>query len=340
MNNQSNLSKIHLTWAACLFCCFTWGQSPADFAVYYPPAKTGRPQRSVVIDLRGLKLRSGPSFRDKVVATIPFAETVRSVVPSRSDSTPNNRLEMAWSPDSIPGFWQEIRWRGKSGYAFNAFLAPGILEMKEDYYLLMEDRGNCWFDAYPSVDYNFYAVFAHTDSLHRMLRRVKPVFYSHRGGQADGVAVRSGAQEPAQFLIVSKTPLAEGPFRWQKVDKPLFERRRDSLSGPISIHSSELPLSDLVLEGSRVASPDGPMLEVLLRDKKTARTQALFRTSEYAALPRLLWFGDLDGDALTDFMLSYGGKDRSTVYALFLSRGATEGLLVRPAVTYTVLSCP
>lgn len=338
--NKTFSIKNGLVLIAFLFCgCgIAWGQSRAEYAVFYPPAKNGRPQRSVVIDLRGLQLRTGPSFQDSLVVTIPFAETVRSV-PQRPDSTPDAGSKMTWSADSIPGFWEKIRWRGTSGYAFNAFLAPGILEMKEDFYLLMEDRGDCWFDAYPSVDYNFYAVFAHTDSLHRMLRRVKPVFYSHRGGRSAGVAVRSGARQPAQFLIVSKSPLAEGPFRWQKVDRPLFRRKQDRASGQFAIHAAEVPLSELVLEGSRVATPEGAMLEVLLRDKKTARTQTLLQVSEQADLPRLLWFGDLDGDALTDFMLSYGGKDGSTVYALFLSRGAAEGLLVRPAVSYTVRRC-
>lgn len=341
MKNQMHILKTCWVLAGCLVWFCSRGQDPGIYSVFYEEEGMDHPRKSVVIALSGLKLRVLPDFDAKVIAIIPFGETVQRKHP---EQIRHYATDLLFTPDSIVGKWEEIEWKGTKGFAFNAFLAQGILKMTDDFYLMVEDWGFCWLDTYASPDYHYYGIYFNADTSKCMMKTVKPTFYA-RNDDLEGAAVKGDNKQTAAFLLAAKSPLTEGPVHIHSIKRDIFRKFdvKDDPKNKIRFvpNTILLPESDWVVEGRIIQDAEmasGRVGEVWLRDKKSGRSQQLFGREMEIEWAQLIWCGDLDHDGLMDFMIRWSAWKLGGI-SLFLSRGAEKGFLVRPPVTYSGGDC-
>lgn len=86
------------------------------------------PQNHQVIAFSGLKLRAEPNTSGKVLKIIPFGQSVEML------ETEIKRQSIEW----LSGHWVKVRFEGKTGYVFDAFLTELPIP-KNDYELSRND---------------------------------------------------------------------------------------------------------------------------------------------------------------------------------------------------------
>ncbi|MBP6812760.1 MAG: hypothetical protein KA138_14630 [Saprospiraceae bacterium] len=289
------------------------------------------PDCGVVIALSGLKLRITPSFNAKTLAVIPFGETIERTEKGY-DLKPKEDYLYLLTPDSVRGYWQEITWRGKKGFAFSAFIGDAIYKMKDEGYLLFENEGWCWNDCYASPAYHYYGVFTNRDSSRWELQKIKPSFV-HIDDGLHGTMIKSNAKQPSAFILVSKKPLAEGLLLTAKKKATIFSRtfqptEKEGLN-TVAIPISQFSIAAKTLEDRRV--------NLVLTEKSTGRKQVI-GSDFYCDVIELVWSGDLDQDGIMDFMLSYA-TENAFGCQLFLSSAAHGKQLVKPLKIYWYGDC-
>lgn len=295
-----------------------------------------RPVCGVVIALSGLKLRDKPAFDAKTLAVIPFGEIVERTEKGY-DLSPANWQELLMTPDSIRGYFQEISWRGKKGFAFSTFIGDAIYRMNESVYLLFENGGWCWNDCYASPAYHYYGLFTNRDSSRWDLQKIKPTF-CFDGYEMSGTSIRADSKKRPAFIIAAKKPIAEGLVMTEKKTATIFERRYFHDSTAVSSQKVNVPLSQFSLSVTTSTSPEyGNRQSIHLTEKSSGRKQVL-QSDFYLEKVELIWTGDLDKDGIIDFMLSYS-DGHSYGCQLFLSGFATGKQLVKPMKIYWFSDC-
>lgn len=292
----------------------------------------------IVLALSGLRLREMPSFDSKTIVTIPFAAKVERKDIHPKDGEYDNPL---YSPDSIPGWWEKIIWKGKTGYAFNAFLGEGIKKMDRDFYLLFEDAAACWSDAYASLEYHYYGLFLSKDGTKSEIKRIKPSFISFYGEDGGGGTIISADEKSESvFLFATKAPFAEdGPVKMHK----MFPRwpQKDQTDNIIfryetKYNSIHIPNSNFELSAFR-RTADASELSIYLKDRATGKTQLLIEEFGLESA-QLSWCGDLDRDGVQDFLIT-GSGSHSGYSFLYLSRNAGKGKITKRAGMYIWGDC-
>lgn len=295
----------------------------------------------VVIALSGVKLRAEPSFTGKTIATIPFAQKVTLLEPVHEYEA----INWEYTSDSIQGYWMAIEWKGKKGYAFSAFIGTEINRMTEDFYLLLEDAGACWSDAYASLQYNYYGLFLSPDGSRSELKKIKPSFVAYHD-EMGGTAIHAVEKETSIFLFATKEPFAEdGPVQmhWMLDGDPdggggaILAAYAQDVQSKLDIpHSNwQLIFEPNQLIKTRDDSINLPAYILYLKDTKSGKKQALMQdvpSLTFTSTIFLRWCGDLDRDGVQDFMLWTEGGDYAQV--LFLSRNPGKGKLMRFAGAY------
>ena len=141
----------------------------------------------------GLRLRSGPSSRAKVLAVAPYGALVDVVFPANTKYLPSEeykRWSMQWpvdtagiafsrnhyygsdsrntEPEPHAGYWWEVRYAGQKGYMFSGFLWPAVnedsaaglqVEIGEAYRLRQEGGSGCTYNGIVwDTGYHWYAL--------------------------------------------------------------------------------------------------------------------------------------------------------------------------------------
>jgi hypothetical protein len=289
------------------------------------------PVCGVVIAFNGLKLRTAPTFNAKTLAVIPFGETVERTEKGY-DLKPKEDYQYLLTPDSVKGYWQEIIWRGKKGFAFSAFIGDAIYKMKDEGYLLFEHEGLCGNDCYASPAYYYYGVFTNRDSSRWELKKINPSFV-HDDDAFQGTWIKANTKKPSAFILVSKKPLAEGLLLTAKKQATIFNRTFQS-KGKEGLIPVAIPISQFSIA---VKTVEDDLVNLLLTENSTGRKQVI-TSYFYSDLIELVWSGDLDQDGIMDFMLSYSTKN-AFGYQLFLSSAAHGNQLLGPLKTYWYEFC-
>lgn len=279
----------------------------------------------VVTAFSGLKLREAPSFKAKTIAVIPFKEVVTYIHREGSENQ-----EWLFDSDSIRGSFVEIKWRGKTGYAFNAYIADGILKTTEPGYLLFEG-GWCWRDCYANPDYHYYGMFTNHDSTVWRLQKIKPVFV-HIDDEFEGCGMRALGSKKPSFMLAMKDTLATGKVKVDHKKKYVYKSVQipyPAVRGPVRIPGSQLSLI--------VSQVDDNGVTIVLQDKSSGRKQQL-KKFEWVNSISLKWSGDLDQDGKPDFMLEFNNEHDGGCQ-LFISSLAKPGELVYPITAYIFGDC-
>lgn len=333
-----------------------YSQIPAEYSSFVPDDQyenpdSGAPQYGIVLAQPALRLRNKPAFDGTAIASIPFGSKVRRLSPRpylndwNAEFSNENRFS---TPDGVWGWWEEVEWEGKKGYAFNAYIGQGILKMTQPWYLIVGEGGYCRNDTYYDPSYNFYALSANPDGSSDKLQKFTPSYYaSHSGNGQIGSSVRTGLKRAPLLILATKETLPERVVEWQDVGRTIFSGFYDDEKQQLatdSLQTLTIPGTTWEIVPTAKPGPDGKSWQVSLslRDKKsTGKEQSLLSypgpdavPSEYPDVPFVFLraAGDLDGDRKNDFMVNVGGIGDEWTY-LFLTRPATAGKMVFPIVT-------
>jgi hypothetical protein len=291
---------------------------------------------AVVIAKSGLKIRTKPSFDGKTLAVASFGGKITRLAPNY------NFTDFIYTPDSIRGNWERVRYGKIEGYAFNSFFGEGIMKIKEKYRLLMEDEAYCWNDCYGSIKehYNYYALLKNKDGKSVELKKFTPTFACSQGDMG-GISINCPDKRPSHFILVTKDEISEGKIH--SIDKQAIIKGRED-ENPNEINQKvKIPETNWVLEvkeEKRMNEDSEYTQNVLyLRDTKSGIKQRLSSKDEFCNYAKLIWCGDLDRDGIMDFMIQTSDGEESNGTSLFLSRDAPQGKLVKPAGTYSYGDC-
>jgi hypothetical protein len=285
----------------------------------------------VVLALSGINLREKPSFSSKALAIIPFGERVALTGKADPPQHVDEYRRLPMTPDSIYGYWQEVVWKNRKGYAFGAFLTDGIYRMTQPVYLLFENAAFCWEDTFASPDYHYYGMYHNRDSSDWTLKKIKPTFYQPEEG---GARLRAETKERPGFVIALKTPIAEGKLLTQKMNTLLNPANKIAPKLPpvkLPFSNRQFRFVDNKPETSKNHTCELQLVEIGSGKKQTI-------VSNVSDQITVVWAGDLDRDGVTDFMLQCE-DGHSISYQLFLSRFAKGKNLVWPAGIYRFGDC-
>jgi hypothetical protein len=291
---------------------------------------------ATVMAMSGLKIRAKPSFEGKPLVVAPFGSKITQLSPGFQFE------EKIFTPDSVAGNWERIRFGKVEGYAFNAFFGEGIMKIKEKYKLLMEDAGYCWNDCYGSTTehFNYYALLYNDNQKRSELKKFTPTFVTSQGDMG-GTAINCSDKRASIFILVTKDEMAQGivhDIYQQQIIKGFEEDTRKEIHQKVAI-----PETNWVLEvkTEKLKNEDGEYEQgkLFLRDTKTGVKQQLTLKDANCAEAKLIWCGDVDRDGIMDFLIqTYDGGESGGTF-LFLSRDAPKGKLVKPAGAYYYEDC-
>lgn len=286
----------------------------------------------VIIAFSGLKLRAKPSFDAKTLAVIPFGSQVTRTEHG-FDLRPAYDAEWPMTPDSIRGYWQEITWNGKTGYAFSAYIGKAIYRMDREAYLLFPLEENCWNDCFASTSYHYYGVFTNRDSSNWSLKEIKPSFINN-DVFFEGTVVRSATTHPPAFIVVTQKTLKEGSIPSAKKETTIYDRNASITAKK----KQPMPYSRFYFSIAKSKAADGIETDALiLEDPTTGKKQTLVNNL-FVSKVQIAWTGDIDNDGVMDFMLWYS-SDESSGYQLFISGLAQPKQLMYPVRIYWFGDC-
>ena len=290
----------------------------------------GHAQRVVVISTTGLHLRSAPSARAKVIATLPFGQEVELLDTQELVRDTIGTLKLSGSDGpyqkQLTGKWVKVAHQGRRGYVFDAYLAIGasgqgehccFAKLDEAYSLLMPGH-NCTVNLSYDPSMLWYGLYS--DGATNTLRRVTPSYYHDESSELATVGLTANDDEHLNFIIGSRLALPTGELAGiaqqlilpDELDQTLTDR--DTLRHRID-------------NGSLMLHRDG-------------RSQLLNPTLEpgvYKHAYTMLWQGDINGDGLADYIILFGEKTAEAV--LYMSDEQNERYLVTPVSSYAMGYC-
>jgi hypothetical protein len=335
-NTLRKIYKALLLTALIALSTTTFAQSDSDeySAISYDPTN------AFVLALSGLRLREFPGTASKILTTIPFASKVTLM---RDPTLARNEDDgYLFDADSIRGNWVSVKYQDKTGYVFDAYLGNQIYKMNKASYLIMPDAAGCWSDAYASKVYHYYGVYLDKSKQQASLKTIKPVFHSDHD-EFEAISMHAPGKERPYFMLATREPLAEdGPINRhhffskidfdERIDDPNQVLKNDSILHSVRIPDSNWELS-CVKQKEQDSNPPYYGKVVQLKDRNTGQKQIILDKSYFLTTARMVWCGDLDRDGIQDFLLMAGGEE-SGFCALFLSRNAGKGKLMRLAGMY------
>ncbi len=337
MPRPLQIYKALLLSALIAFSTATFAQS--DSEEY--SAISDDPTSAFVLAFSGLRLREFPGTASKVLTTIPFASKVTLMRdPTLSRSEDDGYL---FDADSIRGNWVSVKYQGKTGYVFDAYLGNGIRKMNKASYLIMEDAAWCWSDAYASKAYHYYGVFLDKSKQHASLKTIKPVFHSDHD-EHESISMHASGKERPYFMLATREPLAEDGLinrfhfcskleDYRPKDASFQVLRNDSILHAVRIQESNWELS-CVKQKVQDSNPSYYEKVIQLKDRNTGQKQIIVDKNYVMSEAYMAWCADLDRDGVQDFMLSLSDEESGSCLVLFLSRNAGKGKLMRLAGIY------
>jgi len=304
-----------------------------------------------VLSKTGLKLRSGPSQKADVKLSVAYWSLV-------------DLCESDFVHDTIDGTigsWWRVRYKGTDGYMFGGYLLEvDTAHSRYKDVRIMQERSSC-----SQVNYdpalNWYGVYR-MDGFDTIMRVEIDVT---RGNIAiiektgeDGLSVRTNHSDSlwSLFLIGSKTPLVESSVRngrhegkWmfpgQSQDVFVLGGRRNPMYSKPIPRDQRPPRISLIALGAVTDVDYCPQMEdyrlILKSDQVNPIRQNITELIKFKGecnMPRLYWFGDLDGDKKPD-MVFVGGVTSMAEYTLLLSSLANENEYVHVVDSWTSCNC-
>lgn len=303
---------------------------------------------NTVIAKSGLNLRTMPQETGEVLQLIPFGAQVEILGEAHYGYEPaiashtyfyldrnakTGELEKLYYDVPLDGFWLKVRYEGQEGYAFSAYLHESMKDEPEDGVSLLFEGANINF--YYNPEWYWYALYA--DGKKQLLKEVKLDFFSlisDATGDAELHVKTNVIDKKAIMIVGSNTPM------------PYEEINGMVLSGTKNIYNyMEQTIDRSILQQANLKlnanmNEDGEHIFNALSVKGGAGAQQIvstFDTCNFCA-PLLIWYGDIDGDGKTDYLISevthYGGPIK-----LYLSSLADKNKLLKEVATWFPPAC-
>lgn len=319
-----------------LICSFSmlYAQDENPYHISCDPEKDGE-NCAVVLAVSGLKIRAKPSFEGKSLTVVPQGGKItRLATDVRFDN-------VVFTPDSISGNWERVRYGKIEGYAFNAFFGEGIRKIKDKYTLLIENAASCWNDCYASTKehYNYYALLQNAKKNDYVLQKFLPTFACSQG--ENGISIICPDKRPSKCILVTQEEIAQGAV--QCVDKQEVIKGQEENSSQEVNRKVKIPETNWVLEvKTEKVNNNGYEYEkgtLVLRDTKSGIKQSLSAKDQNCSGAILIWCGDIDRDGIMDFLIETSEGDEGGGTTLYLSRDVPKGKLVKFGGSYSYEDC-
>ncbi len=318
---MKNLRFVLFAMVLALFIPFAQAQyNPKNFDV----------NQNTVVAVSGLKMRSRPSLKGKVISKIPFGETIDIIdTKHHGHDTLASNYKVYFSNDEfyepiLSGFWVKTRYEGEEGYVFNAFLyydydksAPTFNKKTA----LLFEGSSCYDNLHYRPDWHWYGIFEKEGIQY--LEKVKLDLLVEESEFEGLLTITTDKEQASLFIIGSPRPLKE---------RRLFFS--EYLGTGTTIYRggemTEQVLKDAALEIRDQEGEDYPLIVAI---GSQGEQQILNPEEPYLNYStKIQWFGDLDGDGKMDYLIEFGDKTSRNV--LFLSTKAGAGQLVAPVGAY------
>ncbi|MCC7246620.1 MAG: SH3 domain-containing protein [Saprospiraceae bacterium] len=294
-----------------------------------------------VIANGGLNLREKPSKNAKILANIPFGDSVQyvsnkswkidSVVIPSLDYTPHKR--------KIMGHWVKVKYHGQTGYALDIFLShigKGKFhdEFKDsDEFRLLFNYCNCVYGNVHNPDlWTWYGYFKENDST-LIARKIDVSYYIDWDDMTCAQITHASEEKNLQFIIGTKTATLKKKvkIRASRVDVGYYGKT------PLSEVQKELNRFSIRMDIEKIKDKDYPTEYRKLYLVHEFR-QALLNPLHYGTPQDISFIGDLDGDGLDDYIISYS-REKGGPTILYLSSRATPATLIKPVAVYESAYC-
>ncbi len=297
---------MRIVIAITLFLCFMTGLVTAQ-----------SPEKNITLAINGLNLRAAPDRGAAVLTSIPFKSTVEFI---SCDETPVTLPDMYRTVEennfvdkSLEGYWVKVRYQQHTGYVFSAFLASAYyLDMINTYAyptILGAVTHGQWVDyARGSLDARNEIYGAYDDNGYLAFEKIGMLIFTDLEGY-----ITSVLNLKRKYLLAFTTghPLPAGLPRRKILGEAFSFAPGDVMDAR---HKTTLSTAGLTFLEENIisASPTKDPVYQLNRDCPTTGMQS--------NLLRLIWYGDLDGDARNDYFYYLDNtSDMTTQACLWLS---------------------
>lgn len=285
--------------------------------------------QNTVVAVNGLKMRTKPSLKGKVISKIPYGEKVDIVDPMLTGlDTLDSNYKVYYTEEDyyeplLSGYWVKARYDGEEGFVFSGFLFYQF-EQERKYnkkVALLMEGGNCFDNLHYRPDWYWYGIYEE-DGVHR-LEKIAIDLLVEESELGPMMVVTTNKMKPSLFIIGTPQPLGE---------KRLFFS--EYLGGGQSIYrGGEVEDNVLLKAALTVEDEEEDYHAKLIAIGRNGEQQVLNPEEPYYAYPiTVQWYGDIDGDGKMDYLINFGEKNSKSI--LFLSSKAAPGQLVAPVGAY------
>lgn len=299
-----------------------------------------------VLSTTGLNLRSQPYLGAEVLVSIPFNEKVEILNLTKYGRDTLGYRELWRFYDSttykipIAGSWRKVKYKEHIGYMFNAFLIKSYKDIgvyyKEEQlgnlnidYSLLYAQTNCLGNFNYNPDWYWYGFYEQGNR--HIIKLVEVSFFIDDTAEFFYEVTSTNDNIHLRFILGTKQKLnfTKTNNRVVEADKRIYVSDFGVAFRHNFLKKYDLYINSVAKEQKEYYNS----IELILR--KNGKIQTLSSNDFYfsANIPMSLnWVGDIDGDGVDDYIVSYGDKSGGAI--LYLSSEAEEDQIVKPVALY------
>lgn len=293
--------------------------------------------RNTVIAVSGLSLRSAPSLDADRLSIIPYRKQVRileqksyglDTVTTYHGTYRHNGQQWSYP---VKGHWRKVAYGDEQGYVMDAYLYHGHILKHQSQNLrgIMYPQQDC--DYLHLSDYQYFGLYQKENQQEFEWRKVQAVsFYEPEGFDGTFIPHMHTLFQPLKnlkFVIRDTTDWTGRKVRGNfYYDDSLAFFKVDQATQTLIPQVKQFEPFGIQLAPD-ISFNNWP--EVPLNIQKDSITQRLnIDQHKYLKPWSMRWYGDLDGDGKTDYIIRYGDHFANDI--LYLSTHAESGKLVQP----------
>lgn len=297
-----------------------------SFFLFSQPAI--RQDFTLVIAQSGLNIRAQPSLGAKVLIKAPYLSELvylsresfgRDTIGELKSFIRHHNPQGVLVETDVPlaGDWVKVKYQGKTGYTFNAYLGPNQDRPKSSDYFVISPGENCGDAFFDLTKYHCYGIYESGDQTE--IREIKASYVVQETGIGYLAPLLTTAENQGLKLVIGSKrvlPTRSSDFMINKITTAWAEATNPVLEDACGIFLVEEVMETL---------PNG--------EKQTKGFSGSFRRGEreqtiiegaFIYSISVIGCGDIDGDDEVDYLIGYSSEESSRKM-LYLSSKAMEG---------------